>query len=58
MEYAPISRDYLVAKEAGRYGDKWQWRRYLEESVRRATWLQELGPSWVLHAPWLIYKDW
>ncbi|MFV2066183.1 MAG: DUF4838 domain-containing protein [Pirellulales bacterium] len=58
LEYAPICRDYLVAKEAGRNGDKWQWRSYLEQSVRRTTWFQNLGPSRVIHAPWLIYWDW
>ena len=58
LEYASISRDYLIAKENGRKGDKWQWRTYLEESVRRASWFQKLGPSWVIHAPWLIYWDW
>jgi len=58
LEYAPICRDYLVAKDAAEDGDKWQWRTYLEESVRRTTWFQNLGPSWVIHAPWLIYWDW
>jgi len=58
LEYAPICRDYRVAKAAGRRGDKWQWRAFLEQSVRRTTWFQGLGPSRVIHAPWLIYWDW
>jgi hypothetical protein len=57
LEYAPISRDYQVAKEAGLRGDKWLWRKYTEEAVRRATYFQKLGPSWAIHAPWLIYWD-
>ncbi len=57
LEYAPIGRDYLIAKKEGRDGDKWQWRTYLEESARRTTWFQKLGPSWAIHAPWLIYWD-
>jgi len=58
LEYTPICRDYMLAKDAGRDGDKWQWRKYLEESVRRATWFQNLGPSRIIHAPWLMYWDW
>jgi len=58
LEYAPICRDYLVAENEAEDGDKWQRRRYFEEAVRRATWFQNLGPSWVIHAPWLIYWDW
>lgn len=57
LEYAPVCRDYLVAKDATANGDKWLWRKYMEESVRRTTWFQKLGPSWVIHAPWLIYWD-
>ena len=59
LEYAPICRDYLVAEEIARDGgDKWLWRKYMEELVRRTTWFQQLGPSWVIYVPWLIYWAW
>lgn len=57
LDYAPVSRDYQLAKEAGVRGDKWQWRKYMEQAVRRAVFFQKLGPSWAIHAPWLIYWD-
>jgi hypothetical protein len=57
LDYAPLSRDYQLAKEAGVGGDKWQWRKYTEEFVRRVTYFQKLGPSWAIHAPWLLYWD-
>jgi hypothetical protein len=58
LDYAPISRDYMVAKDAAEDGDKWQWRSYTEQTVRRASWFQQLGPSHAIHVPWLIYWDW
>lgn len=57
LDYAPVCRDYLVAK-ADSGLSKWKWREYTEQTVRRANWFQQLGPSWAIHAPWLIYWDW
>jgi hypothetical protein len=57
LDYTPLSRDYQLAKDAGLRGDKWQYRKYTEEAVRRVTYFQKLGPSWAIHAPWLIYWD-
>jgi hypothetical protein len=57
LDYTPVSRDYQVATDNGRRGDKWQYRIYTEEFTRRLTYFQKLGPSWVIHAPWLIYWD-
>ncbi len=58
LEYAPVCRDYYLADAAACDGDKWQRRNYYEESVKRATWFQKLGPSWAVHAPWLLYQNW
>jgi len=42
LEYVPISRDYLLAKEATSDGDKIAIRKYMEETVKRVTWFQKI----------------
>ncbi len=53
LDYVPICRDYLVAKEAGPDSGP-----LAEQRARRMAWFRELGPSRVVHAPWLLYWDW
>lgn len=57
LEYAPICRDYMRARDALKGGNKWDWRTYREQSVRRTTWFHQLGPSWSIHVPWLMYRE-
>lgn len=58
LEYAPICRDYLVTQAATKGGNKWDWRRWTTATTRRIAFFERLGPTRVLHAPWLIYQDW
>lgn len=53
----PVCRDYMLAKDALKGGNKWDWRAYRERSVRRTTWFHQLGPSWSIHVPWLMYRE-
>ncbi len=57
LDYAPVCRDYMLAREALEGGNKWDWRAYREQSVRRTTWFHQLGPSWSIHVPWLMYRE-
>ncbi len=57
LDYAPICRDYMLAREELEGGNKWDWRAYREQSVRRTTWFHQLGPSWSIHVPWLMYRE-
>ena len=57
LDYAPICRDYMLARDALKGGNKWDWRAYREQSVRRTTWFHQLGPSWSIHVPWLMYRE-
>jgi len=57
LEYVPISRDYLLAKEATSDGDKIAIRKYMEETVKRVTWFQKIGFSWAIHVPHLLCRD-
>ena len=57
LDYVPVCRDYMLAKDALKGGNKWDWRAYREQSVRRTTWFHQLGPSWSIHVPWLMYRE-
>ncbi len=58
LDYAPICRDYLVTKAAAEAGNKWDRRRHTAAAVRRTLFFGRLGPTRVIHAPWLLYQDW
>ena len=57
LEYVPISRDYILARTAARNGNSEARKKYVDARAKRIAWFQELGYSWALSVPLLMYHD-
>ncbi len=54
LDYVPLSRDYILAREESQRGDPAAQQRHLELGKKRDERFQELGRSWALNAPLLM----
>ena len=54
LDYVPLSRDYILAREAVEAGDQAAQQRFAELTKARDTRLQEFGRSWALNPPFLV----
>ena len=54
LNYVPLSRDYILAREAAEGGDEAAQQRLAAVAKRRDQRLQDLGRSWALNPPFLV----
>ena len=57
LNYVPVSRDYLLAKQAVSNGEKGSQGKMTEAGEKRMKWFRETGITWALDIPTLMFYD-